>query len=146
MSKSRQEEAYEYVFGLFIKLLQQDKRISYEHKQSVIAFWQDLFAHEGVRNNMVQAFSNFLWELDEKLDASRRAGIVELSDNMLQVIRSKNNHVWKTDSVKAFIEGWTKHSLQIESTPEAELLTDEDIANADLSEVGGGDEDDTPLV
>ena len=47
-NKTRQEQAYDYVSGTFVKLLEKDDRISYEHKRSVIAFWEDLFAHEGV--------------------------------------------------------------------------------------------------
>lgn len=136
--KSRQEEAYEYVSKLFVKLLEKDDRISYEHKRSVIAFWEDLFAHDGVKNNMVQAFSNFLWEIDKRNEAARKAGI------MMALSRVELDF-------KDFVEVPTKdistsilNLLKEESDVDEEII--DKIATMDLSEVGGGDEDETPAV
>lgn len=135
--RSRQEQAYDEVSSTFIKLLQNDERISYEHKRSVIAFWEDLFAHEGVRNNMVQAFSNFLWEMDKHNESARKAGI------MMALTRLEL-------SFKDFVEVPTKdviteltNLLKEEEAPEEQTIKAEDLENMDLSEVGGGDEDDT---
>lgn len=135
--RSRQEQAYDEVSSTFIKLLQNDERISYEHKRSVIAFWEDLFAHEGVRNNMVQAFSNFLWEMDKHNESARKAGI------MMALTRLEL-------SFKDFVEVPTKdviaeltNLLKEEEAPEEQTIKADDLENMDLSEVGGGDEDDT---
>ena len=135
--RSRQEQAYDEVSSTFIKLLQNDERISYEHKRSVIAFWEDLFAHEGVRNNMVQAFSNFLWEMDKHNESARKAGIMmaltrlELSFKDLVEVPTKDVITELTNLLKE------------EEAPEEQTIKAEDLENMDLSEVGGGDEDDT---
>lgn len=139
-SKSRQEEAYEYISGNFVKLLEGDTRISYEHKRSVIAFWEDLFAHEGVRNLMVQAFSNFLWEIDKKNQAALKAGIT-MALSRIELLAGDQEEV----SVKAVIAE-LENMLKEEDTPAETPIKAEDLENVDLSEVGGGDEDDTPLI
>ncbi len=140
--KSRQEEAYEFVSSTFVKLLEKDDRISYEHKRSVIAFWEDLFAHEGVRNNMVQAFSNFLWEIDKKMESALKAGIM-LALSTLELGFPKDvadgDVAMTKEQITALLEGL----LKAEETPEEPTIKGEDLANMDLSEVGGGDEDDT---
>lgn len=135
--KSRQEEAYEAVSGTFVKLLEGDNRISYEHKRSVIAFWEDLFAHEGVRNNMVQAFSNFLWEIDKHNEAARKAGIM-MAVSRIELLADGQEEVSTAAIIKALEE-----MLKEESTPEEPTIKGEELENADLTEVGGGNEDDT---
>lgn len=144
-TKTRQEEAYDYVSGIFIKLLQNDDRISYEHKRSVIAFWEDLFAHEGVKNNMLQAFSNFLDEIDGKMDAARKAGISQLNDAITKSLPLAQEGTVEWAIVKA-TQRMANELLAAEDTPEEPALTNDEIENMDLSEVGGGDEDETPLI
>ncbi len=137
--KTRQEEAYEYVSNTFVKLLEQDDRISYEHKRSVIAFWEDLFAHEGVRNNMVQAFSNFLWEIDKINDSARKAGMMQvLSAVELSADKEGTEEIYYSDVIKLI-----EDLLKSEETPEEPTIKAEDLEDVDLSEVGGNDEDDT---
>lgn len=140
MSKSRQELAYDKVSDTFVKLLENDTRISYEHKRSVIAFWQDLFAHEGVRNNMIQAFSNFLWDQDNDLDA-KVAGELAVIQNMILHIADPEN-----ENTKKITETLTQMINERMDKAPMRMLTEEEIAGVDLSEVGGGDEDDTPLI
>lgn len=137
--ESRQENAWKFINTTFIKLLQGDKKISYEMKKSVEAFWVDLFAEEIVRNNMLQAINNFLWEIDVKMDSARKAGIMQaLSAVELQGSNSVTGMVAITDVVKLI-----EDILKSEESPEEKI---QDIENTDLSEVGGGDEDDTPLL
>lgn len=142
---SRQEEAYQFVTDLFLKLIQNDVRISPEYKKAVVAYWRDMFDHEGVRNNMIQAFSNFLFEIDGKMDSARKAGISQLKDAILQSVGEPEEGTVEYAIAKAVI-GISDDLLKAESTPEEKPLTDKDIENMDLSEVGGGDEDDTPLI
>lgn len=130
--KSRQEEAYDFVSSTFVKLLEGDNRISYEHKRSVIAFWEDLFAHEGVRNNMVQAFSNFLFEIDTRVDSARKAGIMQALSAI--ELHSDSNNGNYSEIVKLL-----EDLLKSEEAPEEKVNVEE----MDLSEVGGGNEDDT---
>lgn len=150
--RNRQEQAYEYVTETFLKLLQQDKRIGAEHKKSVLAFYKDMFEHEGVRNNMIQAFSNFLGEVDRRIDASRKAGIASVKEALLLQARSNGTMVSDNGNIigKLDIDLMdTIHLINVlldEENSHEETLTDDDIANTDLTEVGGGDEDDTPLI
>ena len=137
--KSRQEEAYEYVSSNFVALLKGDDRISYEHKRSVIAFWEDLFAHEGVRNLMVQAFSNFLWEIDKRIAAARKGGMQSIHELIEQTAEVNGSDTIGVTQVLELIE----EMIRVEETPEEPTIKGDDLANADLSEVGGGDEDDT---
>lgn len=140
--KSRQEEAYDYVSGNFIKLLEGDDRISYEHKRSVMAFWEDLFAHEGVRNLMVQAFSNFLSEIDLRIDAARKAGMMQIREAFELAVPADAEHP-ENLAVSKLVLSIIDEQLAVEATPEEPGIKAEDLENMDLSEVGGGDEDDT---
>lgn len=137
--KTRQEEAYEFVSNTFVKLLEDDNRISYEHKRSVIAFWQDLFAHEGVRNNMVQAFSNFLDEIDQRIDSARKGGMVSIKELIQQAADVNGGEMMPVAQVISLID----EMVAVEETPEEKPIEASDLENMDLSEVGGGDEDDT---
>ena len=141
-NKTRQEQAYDYVSGTFVKLLEKDNRISYEHKRSVIAFWEDLFAHEGVRNNMVQAFSNFLGEIDNRMESARKAGIM-LALSVLELGFPSDAAAADVAMTKEQIVSTLEDLLKVESTPEEPTIKADDLENMDLSEVGGNDEDDT---
>lgn len=136
---SQQQEAYDFVTSTFIKLLEQDDRISYEHKRSVLAFYEDMFSHEGVRNNMLQAFSNFLDEIDKRMNASRKAGIVQAKDALLLELQGSLYPSVSAAEIEVVIE----QLLASESAEEETIPVSEDM---DLTEVGGGDEDDTPLL
>lgn len=142
LGKSRQEEAYEFVSSTFVKLLEKDDRISYDHKRSVIAFWEDLFAHDGVRNNMEQAFSNFLWEIDKKMESARKAGIM-LALSTLELGFPNDAAPADVAMTKEQIVTTLEGLLKMEETPEEPTIEADDLENMDLSEVGGGDEDDT---
>lgn len=139
IEKTRQEEAYEFIAQTFLKLLGDDEKISYEHKRSVIVFWQDLFAHEGVRNNMLQAFSNFLDEIDGKMDSARKAGMQHVRELIEQTADVNGTEEIYVNDVLALID----EALKVENTPEEAPIDAKDLENMDLSEVGGGDEDDT---
>jgi len=138
---TRQEEAYEYISETFQKLLQPDDRIGSEHRESVLAFWADLFTHEGVRNNMLLAFSGFMDEIDKRLDASRKAGIASVKE-AIDLEINLDGYFGGTEHLD-IVEDIIKHLLAVENTPEQSItVTDK----TDLTEVGGGDEDDTPLL
>lgn len=124
MKPSRQEEAFDFVTKTFIKLLEQDKRIAYEHKRSVIAFYEDLFAHEGIRNNMVQAFSNLLWDTEASVEKGIMYELVQVVKMIPKVAKADDPN---TKAIEAMM---------------LELIAEV----GDLKEVGGGDEDDTPLI
>ena len=137
--QTRQEEAYDFVSNTFVKLLEGDERIGYEHKRSVIAFWEDLFAHEGVRNNMVQAFSNFLDEIDQRIDSARKGGMVSIKELIQQAADVNGGETIPVAQVIGLID----EMVAVEETPEEKPIIASDLENVDLSEVGGGDEDDT---
>lgn len=143
IKKSQQEEAYEYVSKTFLKLLQQDPRIGSESREDVLASWDDLFEHEGVRNNMLQAFGNFMDEIDKRMDASRKAGIAQLRDQMILNLRSTEQDNERLQGAIIAINRMANELLAIENSPEQVIPVTE---NVDLTEVGGGDEDDTPLL
>lgn len=143
---SPQEQAYEYVTETFLKLLQQDKRIGAEHKKSVIAFYEDMFAHEGVRNNMIQAFSNFLDEVNKRVDKARQAGMEAVREEVQLQYNPQGLLYPSIDIPYEDLGALIDRMLLVEQNPEEENLTDDTIANMDLSEVGGDDEDDTPLI
>jgi hypothetical protein len=149
--KSRQEKAYDYVTSIFLRLLKRDKNISYEYKQSITTFYEDMFAHEGVRNNMIQAFSNFLDEIDKRMDASRRAGICSVREAVLLQAAANGTAIspscgaisGKLDLNPVDVVGLINELLEAEDEPEDVVS---DIESMDLSEVGGGEEDDTPIL
>lgn len=133
---TRQENAYKIVTETFLKLLEKDKRISYEHKKSVIAFYEDMFAHEGVRNNMILAFSSFLWDIDGKIDVARKAGMIQIRDMF-------EHQIIDSDNIKKLLLSMIDEQISAENSTE-EIISN--IEDTNLSEVGGGDEDDTPLI
>lgn len=137
-TKTRQEEAFDYIAETFLKLIQRDKTI--HHKKEVLAFWHDFFEHEGVRNNMLQAINNFLWEIDGKLDAARKAGI----DQLRTVVLLEGKRAVGDNGFMAVrtIDDIANRLLEAENAPEETV----NATGTDLSEVGGGDEDDTPLM
>lgn len=140
---NRQEQAFEFWKKTFLKLIAQSKDIP--RKQDALAELHDFFEYPGIRDNMVQAFSNFLFEIDDKLDASRKAGIQQVRDSFEQALASANPG--PGEGVAAMTEkaifALIDEQLKLENTPEETIP---DVATTDLSEVGGGDEDDTPLV
>lgn len=141
MKLTRQEEAFNFVAQTFVKLIEQDKRVA--HKEEVMAFWADFFEHGGIRDNMIQAFENFLWEIDGKMDSARKAGIVSVKEAIeteinLEGYSGTTEHL---DIVSEIIEDL----LAAEEIPE-ENISESDVANMDLSEVGGGHEDDTSPI
>lgn len=140
---SRQEGAFDFVAGTFLRLIENDPRVA--NKKEVLAFWHDFFAHEGVRNNMIQAFSNFLWEVDGRINSARKAGMVQIKEAI--ELEAKKYQLENIDDATiriSYVYELIDQMLSAESTPE-ETLTDEAIAKMDLSEVGGGNEDDTPI-
>lgn len=141
MSKTRQEEAYEYITSDFFKLLERDKRIDPELRGAVIAYWQDLFEHPGVKNNMLQSVSNFLGEVDKRMDASRKAGIVQMKDTLVLNLRSMYQDGPEVGGAIKDLENMAADLIAQEDTAE-EII---DPEAEDLSEVGGADEDDTPI-
>ena len=143
--KSRQEEAWEYISNTFIRLINTDKNIAYDHKRSVIAFWEDLFWHDGVKNNILQAVSNLLWEIDGKMDSARKAGIM-MALSTIERNFPKDAEASGVAMTKQQITLLLESLLKSEGNPEEQELGEDEIQDMDLSEVGGNDEDDTPLV
>lgn len=142
-NKTRQEEGYEYISSTFIRLLQDDPRISHEHKRSVLAWWEDLFAHEGVKNNMLQAFSNFFDEIDKRVDASRKAGLQSAKDAVHAQAKEYDLVGIADATIKiGFVYKIIDDLIAAENSPEETV----NAADMDLSELGEEDEDDTPLV
>ncbi len=142
--KTRQEEAFEYVTQQFTKLLMGDMKMPADRKKDVIAFWKDVFEYEGTRDNMIQAFSNFLFEIDEKMDAARKAGIAQCSEaikNDIASLSSDEVPVYKA-GLKAARNICSIILLQ-EMEPAEKTIDGSELENMDLSEVGGGNEDDT---
>lgn len=135
---SRQEEAFDYVAQTFLKLIQKDKTIP--HKKEVMAFWHDFFEHEGVRNNMIQAFSNLLWEIDGKIENAKAVELLELQKMVDKVADPENENTKKIKTLISKLIDEKKTTIKFQSPDE---LLDE---VGDLSEVGGGNEDDTPLI
>lgn len=64
--KSRQEIAFDRFAETFIKLVQGARDVP--DKREVLAWWADFFEHPGVRDNMIQAFSNFMWGMDIEIE------------------------------------------------------------------------------
>lgn len=144
MAKTRQEEACEYIGDIFIKLIQENKKLSYEYKRSLMAFMGDIITDENVKNDMLQAMSNFLNEIDKKLDSARKAGIIEVKESINRLVSSRGVD-FKYISV-ATVRLSCDLLIERENTPEEEPLTTDEIADMDLREVGGGDEDDSPII
>lgn len=138
--KSRQEEAFEYVTKTFIKLVENDSTI--HDKKDIMAFWQDCFDYPGVRENMIQAFSNFLFDIDDKMDAARKAGIMQVRDVIQRSANLPKPKLMTPDIILTIIDG----ILLDEDQPEERPINGDDVAKEDLSEVGGGDENDEPLI
>lgn len=131
--QSKQEQAFNEVTETFMRLIERDGRI--EHKKEVLAFYNDLFEHPGVRNNMLQAFSNFLWHLDANQDAKAVGALQDFLDLIPKIADPENENTQKImQHLRTLIEEET-------NTDSEDVSVDED-----LSEVGGGDEDNTPLL
>lgn len=140
---SRQEQAWGFINSTFLKLIMSDKKVPYEVKKSIEAFWIDLFATNAVRENMIQAVNNFLWEIDIKVDSARRAGIQQLNDAITGRFLELPQEGTVERAIVKTVTFTAKQLLDAENSPE-EMI--QDIENTDLSEVGGGDEDDSPIV
>lgn len=127
--KTREKEAFNQIAITFVRLIQRDKDIP--HKREVIAYWEDFFAHPGVKANMVQAISNFLWDQDDKVDAKLKDEMKALLDIIPKVADADNEN---TQKIMAAITAM----INVET-----IIEDVKVEDVDLSEVGGGDEDDT---
>lgn len=130
--KSRQEKVFDQIAVTFVRLIQRDKDIP--HKREVLAYWEDFFAHQGVRNNMVQAISNYLWDLDDQTDAKLKDEMKALLDIIPKVADADNENTKKIMAAITAI-------INVEN-----VIEEVSVGNTDLAEVGGGDEDDTPLI
>ncbi len=143
MIQTRQEEAYNFIANNFIELVQKDKKLAYDYKRSLLAFLGDAMADENVMNDLLQAISNFLWEIDKKIDSSRKAGMIELKD-AIRITFNPNGEMFKEAHLCSIL-ALCDSIVDKENTPDEPSLTDDEVSNMDLSEVGGGDEDDSPL-
>lgn len=65
---SRQEEAFDQWKNDFIKLVLTDKKLGAETRRDLQANLEDLFSYPGITENMVQAFSNFMWGMDAEIE------------------------------------------------------------------------------
>lgn len=139
---SRQEEAYSSVMNTFTRLVYNDPKI--HNKEDILAFWHDFFENPGVKNNMVQAFSNFLWEIDQRIDAAKLAGMEQIREAFDLAVPGDASHP-ENLAVSKLVNAIIDEQIALEKTPETELEESE-IESTDLTEVGGGDEDDTPLI
>lgn len=134
---SRQEQGFNFFAEMFLKLIAADKKI--EHKKEVLAYFHDLLEHGGVRNNMIQAFSEFMWEHDKKCQADLVSELKTIQSMFASMLTQNET----TEIVIKTLDQFIAESWQPVEYQKAEELIAE---VGDLSEVGGGDEDDTPLL
>lgn len=68
MAHSRQQIAFEKWKQDFIQLVLTDRKLSPSRRKDLEANLLDLFEYPGIYENMVQAFSNFMWSMDKKIE------------------------------------------------------------------------------
>lgn len=68
MNKSRQEIAFNDWKDTFQKLVLSDKKLSPEVKRDIQAGIEDMMSYPGIFENMIQAFSNFMWGMDRRIE------------------------------------------------------------------------------
>lgn len=79
MNKSRQEQAFDKLMMIFFALINLSKDI--ENKEDLKAELHEIFDYPVVRENLVQAFSNFMWDMDETIErqvVNEIAGLLEM--------------------------------------------------------------------
>lgn len=138
---TRQEIAYQEIGATFLTLIQRDPLIDPEMRKTVVAWWVDLFDHPGVANNMKLAISNLLAQQDKRVDAARKAGIQSVRDAIEMQYNSAKLLYPSVDIPLEEINGVIDALLFAEESTEEVI----DAAEMDLSEVGGNDEDNTPI-
>ena len=138
MKKTNQQEAFEYISTTFQKSVLADENISYEFRKDIIAGWEDISQDPIIGTHLLQAVTNFLWEVDGKLEAARKAGIV-MALTRLELVYGINPTPEQQATIREL-----ENLLKEESAAEEQEVSD--VGELDLSEVGGNDEDDTPLV
>lgn len=65
---SRQTKAFEEFRENFTKLLMIDNKIGPEQRRDLQAEMEDFWNHPGIQKNMEQAFSNFMWHMDQQIE------------------------------------------------------------------------------
>lgn len=148
---SPQEELFNFWEKNFIKLIESATDVP--QKKEIVAGWKDALEWPGVRSTMIQAFSNILWEFSKKLDAARGAGMIELRNALVAQANANGSKVSITGDTFSVVGKLDMDIAQMLQTAynllEAEKSAEEpmgDVSKIDLTEVGGGDEDDTPLL
>lgn len=137
---TRQEVAYQEIGATFLALIQRDPLIDTETRKTVVAWWVDLFDHPGVANNMKLAISNLLAQQDKRVDAARKAGMVQVLEAFDLAVPADAKHPANL-AVSKLVHSIVSEQLEQENSP-VEMIGPEDM---DLSELGEEDEDNTPI-
>lgn len=81
--KSRQEIAFVQWSDNFLLLINRDKSIGADDRATIMAEMQDVLQYPVVRQNMIQAFSNFMWSMDETIERK----VYDELEGLLDMIR-----------------------------------------------------------
>ena len=139
MKKTNQEEALEFISTAFKASVSVDRKIDPNDRKAITDWWEEAIINEPIIGlHLLQAITNFLWEIDKKMESAHKAGIV-MAITRLELVFNANPIPGGESIIAELVQ-----LLKEESNPEVTELTDVD--KVDLSEVGGNDEDDTPLV
>lgn len=115
--RSRQEQAFTLWSQNFIRLVSVSKDVP--EKTAVLAHFEDMFNHPGVRSNMLQAFTNFMWDFDKKVESDVVSELRTIL-SLVQKVADPNNK--NTKAIVAVIE-----TLIAEDYQGVDEMSDEDI-------------------
>jgi len=141
MAKSRQEIGFELWVRTFVQLVGENKDMP--HKKEVLAWWHDFFEHRGVRDNMLQAFTNFMWDYDDKVQEDVASELKMLLTMIPKVADPENENTKRiVQTLEELIDDATE---PLDFQPANELNAE--FSDQDLEEVGGSDpKDNTSLL
>ena len=140
MVASRQEQGFELWKVTFFKLITTDKTIPYEDRKMILGMLHDVMDLPVVRTNMVQAFSNFMWSNDDKVQQDVANELKTLQSMIPKLVQpgSKDAAV-----IRHAMEDIIREAEEVVNYHDASDIIAEE---PDLSEVGGDEEDNRPML
>lgn len=130
---SRQEQGFNFFVETLMKLILADKDIP--NKRDAIAFFQDLFSHKATRSNMIQAFSNFMWDFDDKVQQDVANELQTILDMIPKIADPENEN---TKKIAGALKNMIDEAVESVNYDTPEELKSE-FTDEDLNEVGGID-------
>jgi len=133
MSKSRQEIAFDQWKQDFTKLVLADKKLSPDTRRDIQAGIDDWASFPGIHENMIQAFSNFMWGMDAEIERQVNNEMVRLREIIpLLADPEDTNTLTIIDALNKIVAENSKPTVDLEDEAIDTLITDEEVDDSPI--------------